>query len=81
MDLDVNLNLRTRPAIYIAPCDRQHLNVKKGESYVCDVFGCFQCTDGEDDINPYFVIELPSGQCTYAAPENIIFADRGVDRV
>ena len=74
-DMTVKMHLQTRPAIYTPRCNRPELGIQKGDVISCDAFGCFQVTDGEDDINPYFVVELPDGRCTYVAPEDLRFTD------
>ena len=62
-----------RKAIYRPKFDRPSFGIAKGQEILCDVWGCFQCNDGDVDYNPYFVIELPDGHCTYATIEDIQF--------
>ena len=75
-DITVNLNLKTRPAIYTPACDRPKLDLKKGQEVCVDVFGIYQVSDG-DDVDAYFVITLLNGRCTYAGVEEIRFIDMG----
>lgn len=70
--LEMNIVWQRRRAIYTPPVDRPKYGVVKGQSVECRVWGCFQVNDGED-INPYFVVELENGQCTYVAPEHLQF--------
>lgn len=74
----VSLNLKTRPAIYTASVDRPKLSVVKDTPYSVDVFGIYQVAI-EDEVDAYFVITLPTGQCTYAGVEEIRFTDCGGD--
>lgn len=41
----------------------------------CHVLGLFQCNDGDEDVNPYFVCELNDGRCICAAPNQVRFLD------
>ena len=75
--ITVNMNLKTRPAIYTPPVDRPNLGVKAHEKYDVDVFGVYQVAIDED-VDAYFVVMLPSGKCTYAGIEQIQFTDCGV---
>lgn len=70
--LKVEIVWQRRRAIYTPLVDRPALSLTKGTSVECLVWGCYQVNDGED-INPYFVIELESGHCTLAQPEQIQF--------
>ena len=74
-DMTVKMHLQTRPAFYTLRCKRPELGLEAGDRVRCSVFGCFQVTDGEDDTNPYFVVELLNGKCTYVAPEDLQFID------
>ena len=76
-NITVNMNLKTRPAIYTPKFDRPHLNVKKGEPVNVDVFGIYQVAV-DDEVDAYFVVTLPSGKCTYTGVEDIQFIDMGV---
>lgn len=69
---EMNLVWPRRRAIYTPLVDRPSLDLTAGEAVMCRVWGCYQVNDGED-VNPYFVIELENGKCTYAAPEQIQF--------
>lgn len=75
--ISVNMNLKTRPAIYRPNYDRPNLNLKKGEEIPVDVFGIYQVAI-DDEIDAYFVITLPNGKCTYAGVDTIQFTDMGV---
>jgi hypothetical protein len=68
----IPLEVKYRSATYTPPINRPKYNLKAGESVLVRVYGCYQVNDGED-INPYFVVELEDGRCTYAAPEHIQF--------
>ena len=41
----------------------------------CHVLGLFQCNDGDEDVNPYFICELNDGRCIYASPGQVRFVD------
>ena len=69
---DIEILQQRRRAIYTPGVDRPTLGLTKGTPVECKVFGCYQVSDG-DDVNPYFVLELESGRCTYALPEQIQF--------
>jgi hypothetical protein len=56
--------------------DNVKLGLKKGEQVDVDVFGCYQVRADEDDIDAYFVVELPDGRCAYAAIDTIQFVYR-----
>lgn len=75
--ITVNMNLKTRPAIYTPDINRPHLGIKKGESVKVDVFGIYQVAVDED-VDAYFVITLPNGKCAYAGVDTIQFTDMGV---
>lgn len=75
--IEVNMNLKTRPAIYTPKFDRPHLELKKGEPVNVDVFGIYQVAI-DDEVDAYFVVTLPSGKCAYAGVEDIQFTDMGV---
>lgn len=79
-DITVNMNLKTRPAVYTPRIDRPHLSLKRGDKVRVDVFGIYQVAV-DDDIDAYFVVTLPSGRCTYASVEDIRFTDCGDDSV
>ena len=72
MNATINVMHERRRAIYTPPINRPTLGLSIGIGVQCYVHGCYQVDDGED-VNPYFVIELEDGRCTYAAPENIQF--------
>lgn len=76
--LTVNVNLSTRPAVYVPSHDVPDLGLKAYTSYQCDVFGCFQITDFATAY-PCFVIELQNGHCTTALATDIIFVDKECD--
>ena len=69
---NIEIDIRRRSAIYTPRVDRPSIEITKGQRVLCEVWGCFQCNDGED-INPYFVVELHNGYCTYVSPEDIQF--------
>lgn len=79
-NITVNMNLKTRPAIYTATCDRPHLGIRKGEAIDVDVFGLYQVAV-DDEVDAYFVVTLPDGKCTYAGVDQIQFTDVGVPHV
>ena len=68
----IDIEYQRRRAMYIPRINRPDYCLKAGEGVLVHVHGCFQVADGED-VNPYFVIELGDGRCTYAAPEDIQF--------
>lgn len=68
----IDIVWQRRRAIYTPLVDRPALGLTKGTPVNCRVWGCYQVHDGED-VNPYFVIELESGRCTHASPEQIQF--------
>lgn len=78
-DIEVHMNLCTRPAILTPKYDITKLGLKKGEPIKVDVFGLYQVRVDEDDIDAYFVAELPDGKCVYAAVDTIQFTDREGD--
>lgn len=73
--LAINVNLVTRKAIYTP----SKLNAVKynlvGRKVDVGVFGLFQVKE-EDDIDAYFVVELPNGSCCYARVDQIQFVDK-----
>lgn len=78
MSLNMEIVWQRRLAIYTPSVDRPALGLEKDRGYSCRVWGCYQVNDGED-VNPYFVIELSSGRCAHAAPEEIRFIDEEDD--
>ena len=70
--LEMEIVWQRRRAIYTPLVDRPALGLTKNTPVNCRVWGCYQVNDGED-VNPYFVIELESGRCTHASPEQIQF--------
>lgn len=70
--LEMNVRQERRRAIYTPLVDRPKFGMERGKPVECHVLGLYQVTD-EDDVNPYFVIELSDGKCTYASPEQIMF--------
>lgn len=77
--IEVNMNLKTRPAIYTPKIDRPHLGLSKNVPVNVDVFGIYQVAI-DDEVDAYFVVTLPSGKCTYAGVEDIQFTDTGVPK-
>lgn len=72
----LNMAWERRRAIYKANINRPELGIKAGDEVKCRVFGIFPCSDGEE-TNPYFIVELEDGRCTYVPPEFIQFAREG----
>lgn len=74
-ELRVNVNLTTRKAAYTP----SKLNAVKynlvGRKVEVDVFGLFQVKE-DDDVDAYFVVELPNGSCCYARVDQIQFIDK-----
>lgn len=70
--VNYTFSFERRRAIYRPIVDRPALGIKKGDEVHCRVFGCYQVCDGED-INPYFIVELPNGRCTHVSPEQLQF--------
>lgn len=77
-NITVNMNLKTRPAIYTPRCNRPRFELIKDEPVDVDVLGIYQVAD-EEDIDVYFVVVLPNGKCCYAGVETIQFTDQGVE--
>lgn len=75
-NIEVNMNLSTRPAIYTSPVDRPKLGIEKNVPVNVEVFGIYQ-VKVDDEIDAYFVVVLPDGRCTYAAVDSIRFTDVG----
>lgn len=73
MNMTMTLSYERRHATFVSNYDRPKLGIKAGDTVQCLVHGCFQCYDGDQDINPYFVVELEDGNCTYVAPEDLTF--------
>lgn len=74
--ITVNMNLQTRPAIYTPCVNRPKLGLEAHVPVKVDVFGVYQVAIDED-IDAYFVVTLPNGQCTYAGVDQIRFTDCG----
>lgn len=77
--IDVYMNLCTRPAIFTPGHDVPKLGLEKGRQYNVDVFGLYQVKVDDDDVDAYFIAELPDGHCVYAAVDTIQFVDKGDD--
>lgn len=75
MAANIDIGWVLRPAIYRPRVNRPNLNIVKDTEVHCHVWGCYQVDDGEGDVNPYFIVELQDGRCTYVAPEDIQFTD------
>ena len=71
--LNWSIEFKLLRAFYTPSVDRPALGLKKDEEVRCRVFGCYQVKESDDDIYPCFVIELESGRCTHALPEQIRF--------
>lgn len=65
-----------RPALATYKYNNPKYAIVKDEPKKCFVLGLFQCSE-EDGPNPYFIVEFESGQCFYAAPEQVVFVDGG----
>lgn len=70
--MSIKVTMERRKAIYTPTVDKPSLGIVKNIPVMVKVWGCYQVVD-EDDVNPYFVVELEDGHCTYALPENIQF--------
>lgn len=75
--ITVNMNLKTRPAIYTPKFQRPHLGLEAKVPVNVDVFGLYQVAVDED-VDAYFVVTLPNGKCAYAGVDDIQFTDMGV---
>lgn len=76
--ITVNMNLKTRPAIYRPNKWRaDYLGFEEGAEICVDVFGIYQVAIDEE-VDAYFVVTLPNGKCTYAGVNDIQFTDMGV---
>ena len=75
-NITVNMNLKTRPAIYTPVVSRPQYGLEAGVPVKVDVFGIYQVAI-DVDVDAYFVVTLPSGQCTYAGVDQIRFTDCG----
>ena len=73
-NLEMQIKWQRRRAIYTSPYGQPKIGIKKGDKVECNVWGLFQVSDGED-VNPYFVVELADGRCTYVAPEDLKFIE------
>lgn len=73
LNVNVKMNLVTRKALYL-PSDFNAMKygLSTTEPTPVDVFGLFQVKE-EDDIDAYFVVELPNGMCCYANVVQIQF--------
>jgi len=73
--VNIHCNLVTRKALYTP----SKLNAVKynlvGKTVTVGVFGLFQIKE-EDDIDAYFVVELPDGKCCYARVDQIQFIEK-----
>ena len=68
----IDIVWKRRRAVYTPQTSMPSLNLTKGTPVECRVWGCYQVSDS-DGANPYFIIELADGHCTYASPECIQF--------
>lgn len=73
----MEITWQRRNAIYTPRVDMPNIGLTKGQRVLCEVWGCFQRMEGDGAMNPYFVVELLNGQCTYVAPEDIQFTREG----
>lgn len=69
---NIEVSLERREALFTPYVDDMERHLKVGLEVNCMVLGLFQGTN-EDGPCPLFVIELRTGHCTYAAPEQIRF--------
>lgn len=71
--ISVKCNLDTRKALYW-PSDFNAMkyNLSTTEPTPVGVFGLFQVKEDED-VDAYFVVELPNGMCCYANVTQIQF--------
>lgn len=69
----VTMSYERRRATFTLEYDRPSVGIKANEVVLCEVHGCFQCNDGNGGTNPYFVVELENGCCTYVSPERLTF--------
>lgn len=77
-NIEVSMNLTQRPAKYTLNCNRPELDLKKGDVVNVGVFGLYQ-VQFADEVDAYFVVELPNGKCTYTSVTTIQFTDTGVE--
>ena len=68
----IEMKWERRPVAFVPRYDSEKLGYKRGEPVTAYALGLFQCSD-DDSANPYFVVELENGKCTYVAPEDIQF--------
>lgn len=72
----ISCNLEQRKALYW-PSDFNAMkyNLSTTEPTVVGVFGIFQVAE-EEDVDAYFVVELPNGMCCYANVTQIQFIEK-----
>lgn len=70
--MEMHIVLERRRAIYTPGMGKPELGLTAGVPVECRVHGCFQITE-VDSAEPYFIIELEDGHCTYALPHHIQF--------
>ncbi len=72
--ITVNVNLTTRKALY-RPSSHNICKYKLSaqDPTPVGVFGLFQVIEENEDIDAYFVVELPDGHCCYARVDQIQF--------
>lgn len=66
-----------RSAIFTPDEDNASLGLVKGQPVPCRVWGCYQITSGSE-ATPCFIVELDSGRCAKALPEQLEFV-KGAD--
>lgn len=64
---------RRSATVYVSRNAANFNNIEEGE-HKCHVLGLFQVAQDED-VQPYFICELNSGQCIYADPVHVRFTD------
>ena len=74
--VSIHCNLVTRKALYW-PSDFNAMkyNLSTTEPTTVGVFGLFQVKE-EEDVDAYFVVELPNGMCCYANVVQIQFIEK-----
>ena len=76
-DVNVEMNLTGRPAIFTPGLDRPKLGLVKGQPVRVSVLGVYQVAIDED-VDAYFVVILPNGMCAYAGVDQVQFLNTEV---
>lgn len=74
-DISIKVELPRRRATVEVRADAAAFNKIEAGVHECHVLGLFQYSNGDDEIAPYFICELHSGQNIYADPLNVRFVD------